>query len=73
MKKKKKQKIIVITTILAFIFPIVVKVLNLDSNQMTTCIVFYGLVVNLYSNFNFFNAVFLGSGTSVNFLYFLDV
>ena len=57
MKKKKKQKIIVITTILAFIFPIVVKVLNLDSNQMTTCIVFYGLVVNLYSNFNFGEAL----------------
>ena len=53
MKKKKKQKVIVITTILAFIFPIMVKVLNLDSDQMTTCIVFYGLVVNLYSNFNF--------------------
>ena len=53
MKKKKKQRVIVITTILAFIFPIMVKVLNLDSNQITTCIVFYGLVVNLYSNFNF--------------------
>lgn len=57
MKKKKKQKVIVITTILAFIFPIMVKVLNLDSNQMTTCIVFYGLVVNLYSNFNFGEAL----------------
>ena len=32
MKKKKKQRVIVITTILAFIFPIMVKVLNLDSN-----------------------------------------
>jgi lipoprotein signal peptidase len=57
MKKKKKQRVIVITTILAFIFPIMVKVLNLDSNQMTTCIVFYGLVVNLYSNFNFGEAL----------------
>ncbi len=57
MKKKKKQKVIVITTILAFIFPIMVKVLNLDSDQMTTCIVFYGLVVNLYSNFNFGEAL----------------
>ena len=57
MKKKKKQKVIVITTILTFIFPIMVKVLNLDSDQMTTCIVFYGLVVNLYSNFNFGEAL----------------
>lgn len=57
MRKKKKQRVIVITTILAFIFPIMVKVLNLDSNQMTTCIVFYGLVVNLYSNFNFGEAL----------------
>lgn len=57
MKKKKKQRVIVITTILAFIFPIMVKVLNLDSNQMTTCIVFYGLVVNLYSDFNFGEAL----------------
>ena len=57
MKKKKKQRVIVITTILAFIFPIMVKVLNLDSNQITTCIVFYGLVVNLYSNFNFGEAL----------------
>lgn len=57
MKKKKKQKVIVITTIFAFIFPIMVKVLNLDSNQMTTCVVFYGLVVNLYSNFNFGEAL----------------
>ena len=57
MKKKKKQRVIVITTILAFIFPIMMKVLNLDSNQMTTCIVFYGLVVNLYSNFNFGEAL----------------
>lgn len=57
MKKKKKQRVIVITTILTFIFPIMVKVLNLDSNQMTTCIVFYGLVVNLYSNFNFGEAL----------------
>ncbi len=57
MKKKKKQRVIVITTILAFIFPIMVKVLNLDTNQMTTCIVFYGLVVNLYSNFNFGEAL----------------
>lgn len=57
MKKKRKQKVIVITTILAFIFPIMVKVLNLDSDQMTTCIVFYGLVVNLYSNFNFGEAL----------------
>lgn len=57
MKKKKKQRVIVITTILAFIFPIMVKVLNLDSDQMTTCIVFYGLVVNLYSNFNFGEAL----------------
>ena len=57
MKKKKKQRVIVITTILAFIFPIMVKVLNLDSNQMTTCVVFYGLIVNLYSNFNFGEAL----------------
>lgn len=57
MRKKKKQRVIVITTILAFIFPIMVKVLNLDSNQITTCIVFYGLVVNLYSNFNFGEAL----------------
>ena len=57
MRKKKKQRVIVITTILTFIFPIMVKVLNLDSNQMTTCIVFYGLVVNLYSNFNFGEAL----------------
>ena len=57
MKKKKKQKVIVITTILAFIFPIMVKVLNLYSNQMTTCVVFYGLVVSLYSNFNFWEAL----------------
>lgn len=57
MRKKKKQRVIVITTILAFIFTIMVKVLNLDSNQMTTCIVFYGLVVNLYSNFNFGKAL----------------
>ena len=59
MKKKKKQRVIVITTILAFIFPIMVKVLNLDSNQITTCIVFYGLVVNLYSNFNFGEALLM--------------
>lgn len=57
MKKKKKQRVIVITTILAFIFPIMVKVLDLDTNQMTTCIVFYGLVVNLYSNFSFEEAL----------------
>lgn len=57
MKKKKKQRVIVITTILAFIFPIMVKALNLDSNQMTTCVVFYGLIVNLYSNFNFGEAL----------------
>ena len=57
MKKKKKQRVIVITTILAFIFPIMVKVLDLDTNQMTTCIVFYGLVVNLYSNFSFEGAL----------------
>lgn len=54
MRKKKKQRVIVITTIFAFIFPIMLKVLNLDSNQMTTCIVFYGLVVNLYPNFVYF-------------------
>jgi len=57
MKKKKKQRVIVITTILAFVFPIMVKVLDLDTNQMTTCIVFYGLVVNLYSNFSFEEAL----------------
>ena len=57
MKKKKKQRVIVITTILAFIFFFFLKVLNLDSNQMTTCVVFYGLVVSLYSNFNFGEAL----------------
>jgi lipoprotein signal peptidase len=57
MKKKKKQKVIVITMVLAFVFPIMVKVLDLDSSQMTTCVMFYGLVVNLYSNFNFGEAL----------------
>lgn len=57
MKKKKKQRVIIITTVLAFIFPIIVKAMNLNSNQITACISFYGLVVSLYSNFEYGEAL----------------
>jgi len=39
--------------ILIFIFLIMTKILNLDFDQMTSCIAFYVLVVKLHSNFNF--------------------
>ena len=57
MKKKKKQKVILMTIIFAFIFPIMVKALSLNSEQMTLCVVFYGLIANLISNFNFEGAL----------------
>ena len=52
MKKKKKQNVKIMTIIFAFIFPIMVKVLNLSSDQITLCVVFYGLIASLISNFS---------------------
>ncbi|MDD4283254.1 MAG: hypothetical protein PHX03_05655 [Bacilli bacterium] len=57
MKKKKKQKFLIMSLIFAFIFPIIVKVLNLDSNQIGMCISFYGIVLAFYSNFRFGEAL----------------
>lgn len=57
MKKKNKQKTIIIMVMFAFIFPIMVKVLNLNANEAALCIAFYGLVVKLFSNFKFGEAL----------------
>ena len=40
MKKKTKQKKIIFIVVLAFIFPVMVKVLNLDYEQMLLCVTF---------------------------------
>ena len=52
MKKKTKQKRIIFIVILAFIFPVMVKVLNLDYEQMLLCVTFISLISNAVSDFN---------------------
>ena len=52
MKKKTKQKKIIFIVILAFIFPVMVKVLNLDYEQMLLCVTFISLISNAVSDFN---------------------
>lgn len=52
MKKKTKQKKIIFIVILAFIFPVMVKVLNLDYEQMLLCVTFISLISNTVSDFN---------------------
>ncbi len=52
MKKKTKQKKIIFIVILAFIFPVMVKVLNLDYEQMLLCVTFISLISNVVSDFN---------------------
>ncbi len=52
MKKKKKQRVIIFIVILAFIFPVMVKVLNLDYEQMFICVTFISLLSNAISDFN---------------------
>ncbi len=52
MKKKTKQKKIIFIVVLAFIFPVMVKVLNLDYEQMLLCVTFISLISNAVSDFN---------------------
>ena len=52
MKKKTKQKKIIFIVILAFILPVMVKVLNLDYEQMLLCVTFISLISNAVSDFN---------------------
>ena len=52
MKKKRKQKMIIFIVILVFIFPIMVKVLNLDSEQMLLCVTFISFISSVVSDFN---------------------
>lgn len=52
MKKKTKQKKIIFIVILAFIFPVMVKILNLDYEQMLLCVTFISLISNAVSDFN---------------------
>lgn len=52
MKKKTKQKKIIFIVILAFIVPVMVKVLNLDYEQMLLCVTFISLISNVVSDFN---------------------
>ena len=43
MKKKTKRKMIIFIVILTFIFPIMVKVLDLNYEQMLLCVTFISL------------------------------
>jgi hypothetical protein len=52
MKKKTKRKMIIFIVILTFIFPIMVKVLNLNYEQMLLCVTFISLISNAVSDFN---------------------
>ena len=52
MKKKTKRKMIIFIVILTFIFPIMVKVLDLNYEQMLLCVTFISLISNAVSNFN---------------------
>ena len=52
MKKKTKRKIIIFIVILTFIFPIMVKVLDLNYEQMLLCVTFISLISNAVSDFN---------------------
>ena len=52
MKKKTKRKMIVFIVILTFIFPIMVKVLDLNYEQMLLCVTFISLISNAVSDFN---------------------
>ena len=44
MKKKTKRKMIIFIVILTFIFPIMVKVLDLNYEQMLLCVTFISLI-----------------------------
>ncbi len=52
MKKKTKRKMIILIIVLAFIFPVMVKVLNLNYEQMLLCVTFISLVSSAVSDFN---------------------
>ena len=52
MKKKTKRKMIIFIVKLAFIFPIMVKVLDLNYEQMLLCVTFISLISNAVSDFN---------------------
>ncbi|MCI6932722.1 MAG: hypothetical protein MR765_06335 [Tenericutes bacterium] len=52
MKKKTKRKMIIFIVILTFIFPIMVKVLDLNYEQMLLCVTFISLISNAVSDFN---------------------
>ncbi len=52
MKKKTKRKMIILIIVLAFIFPDMVKVLNLNYEQMLLCVTFISLVSSAVSDFN---------------------
>jgi hypothetical protein len=57
MKKKNKQKIIVLVTIATIIFPIIVKALDLNLYETILCIGLYSFLAKLYQNFNFGEAL----------------
>lgn len=52
MKKKTKRKMIIFMIVIAFIFPIIVKVLDLNYEQMLLCVTFISLISSAVSDFN---------------------
>lgn len=52
MKKKTKQKMIAFMVVLAFIFPVMLKVLDLNYEQMLLCGTFITFISCAVSNFN---------------------
>lgn len=51
MKNKNKQRAMVLFIVLAFIFPLVVKVLNLGIYEIALCVLFFKIIDIVLKNF----------------------